>query len=112
MRWPVPLLVPVITGVLADNTLAEGRVDFSRDVRPILAQHCWTCHGPDEKTREAELRLDLRASALARKAFVSGDAKASKLVARISSSDSGDSVGGGPYIRVPPYRSTRPWTGC
>ena len=66
---------------------ADPAVDFARDVRPILAQHCWTCHGPDEKAREAELRLDRREHALAKKAIVPGDAKASKLVGRIESSD-------------------------
>jgi Protein of unknown function (DUF1549)/Protein of unknown function (DUF1553)/Concanavalin A-like lectin/glucanases superfamily/Planctomycete cytochrome C len=87
MHWPVRVLVPAIAVVLAGRAAADVRVDFSRDVRPILAQHCWTCHGPDEKTREAELRLDQRAIALARKALVPGDPKSSKLVTRINAAD-------------------------
>src|SRR5712692_5022272 len=39
-------------------------IDFSRDVRPILARHCFKCHGPDDKARKAKLRLDVREAAL------------------------------------------------
>ncbi len=64
------------------------RIDFARDIRPILANHCWACHGPDEKTREAGLRFDVRDVAIAklkseRRAIVPGDAKSSALIARI-----------------------------
>src|SRR5262245_52276285 len=62
-------------------------VDFAREIRPILAQHCWRCHGPDEKSRQAKLRLDQRDSAVSAMAIVPGDPEASALIARIESDD-------------------------
>lgn len=43
---------------------ARGKVDFTRDVRPILANHCFKCHGPDEVARKGKLRLDVRDEAI------------------------------------------------
>jgi hypothetical protein len=99
MRNAVALYVSTfvtISAVRADNPA----VDFSRDIRPILSQHCWQCHGPDEKAREAGLRLDVREVALAKKAIIPNDAKASKLVQRIESND--------PDHRMPPPESKKP----
>lgn len=77
-------------------------VDFSHDVRPLLSQYCFACHGPDEASREAGLRLDRADAALAElasgaTAVVPGKPDASELIARITSSD--------PDLRMPPASS-------
>ena len=71
--------------------LAEGP-DFARDVRPILSNRCFKCHGPDEDHQEAGLRLDVREAALAEldsgtRAIVPGHPDDSELIARITSTD-------------------------
>jgi hypothetical protein len=68
------------------------RVDFNRDVRPILSDRCFKCHGPDPKTQEGGLRLDLRDAAIGKGksgavAIVPGGAEQSELVRRIFSED-------------------------
>ncbi|MEM9367191.1 MAG: PSD1 and planctomycete cytochrome C domain-containing protein [Planctomycetota bacterium] len=83
--------------VLADVTLSAATtkpeepalhsIDFNQDVRPLLSDRCFLCHGPDEATREAGLRLDQRGEAVASGAIVPGDVDASELVARILSGD-------------------------
>src|SRR5207342_1678280 len=55
------LSLPVL---LASSAEAGKTVDFARDVRPILANNCFACHGPDPKTRQAGLRLDVRTEAV------------------------------------------------
>ena len=45
---------------------AESKIDFNRDVRPILADNCFACHGPDDKARKADLKLDTREGASSR----------------------------------------------
>ena len=66
---------------------ADESVSFSQDVRPILSEHCFACHGPDAEKREADLRLDEVDSASEGGAVVAGDLDASELWARIISDD-------------------------
>ena len=66
--------------------MAAERVQFNRDIRPILAAKCYACHGPDEDKREADLRLDLRAEAT-REAIKPGQPEQSEFWKRITSHD-------------------------
>ena len=86
---------------------AETTVDFNRDVRPILSDRCFACHGPDAEDRQAGLRLDLRAAATAAlesgvTAVVPGDPAASALAERITSTD--------PDLVMPPPHIGKPIT--
>ncbi|MEZ5351879.1 MAG: DUF1553 domain-containing protein [Bryobacteraceae bacterium] len=62
-------------------------VEFNRDVRPILSDRCFTCHGPDNNNRKANLRLDVEAAAKARDIIVAGQPDKSKLYQRIVSTN-------------------------
>jgi hypothetical protein len=68
---------------------APGPIDFSREILPILSQNCFTCHGPDSQARKADLRLDVKESALRATdaVIVPGNSGESELIARISSRD-------------------------
>jgi hypothetical protein len=62
-------------------------VDYNFDVRPILADRCFLCHGPDEGSRKADLRLDLPGSALESGVLEPGEPEESELVRRITARD-------------------------
>ncbi len=74
-------------------------VEFNRDVRPILSDHCFACHGPDKNQRKADLRLDTEAGS---REVVAGKAADSELVKRITAAD--------PKKRMPPAKFGKPIT--
>ena len=95
IRRLIPVLFPIILGVATGRPGRAGEsakpVDFTREIRPILADKCFRGHGPDGAKRKAGLRLDRRDDALAardgRRVLVPGDPEASELCFRVSVED-------------------------
>jgi hypothetical protein len=84
------------------QTASAQTISFNRDVRPILSDKCFQCHGPDEETREADLRFDQKESAFESSAIVPGDVDASEMIVRIHEED--------PDLRMPPEETAKPLT--
>src|SRR5262245_54679498 len=95
MRFSLPTCLLLAVPLAA----ADKAVDYTRDVRPVLANSCYACHGPDEKARKAKLRLDLRDQAV-KKAIVPGKSDESPLIERVTSKD--------PDEVMPPPHGKRP----
>ena len=97
-------LLPALFAVLLLAPSAPAQeVQFNRDIRPILSNKCFFCHGPDEKKRKADLRLDLREGALADlgnyAAIVPGKPEESEILSRVAHRD--------PDEVMPPPKSKR-----
>jgi len=75
----------VVPAVAVQASEPTASPDFTRDVRPILSEYCFHCHGPEEEGRQADLRLDERESAIELAAIVPGDPDSSELIRRIRS---------------------------
>ena len=95
---------PILLGILVLTAApaAAQKVDFNRDVLPLLSDRCFKCHGPDKANREGGLRLDKRKGLFSKlesgkHAVIPGKSAASELFRRISSGDSGE--------RMPPADS-------
>ncbi len=86
LLYAFPLVAYLIAGPLT-FLQAVGTVEFNRDIRPILSENCFACHGLDASKRAAELRLDQREDAIAKAAFLPGKPDESELVRRIFSTD-------------------------
>lgn len=95
-------------GNVEDNSVSEAKlpekIDYIFHVKPILSDRCYLCHGPDDSTREAGLRLDIKENAYAaigehldRYAIVPGDVESSQMAYRINNVD--------PLKRMPPVDS-------
>jgi hypothetical protein len=83
----------------------SAKLSFNRDIRPILAEHCFLCHGADEKNRKARLRLDERATALqggksGEPAIVPGKPEQSALIQRVTAHDA-DEIMPPPRVKKP-----------
>jgi hypothetical protein len=84
------LLFPLASLASAAEPPIPARIEFNRDVRPILSDNCFYCHGPDKGHREGDLRLDLRDEALKAGAITPGKVADSELVNRILTDDEDD----------------------
>ena len=97
---PTRLVLALAAAFAAAPPAGAQPVDFNRDVRPILSNNCFACHGPDEKERKGDLRLDTRDGALA--AVVPGNPAKSELLARVRSTE--------PTEVMPPAKSGKKLT--
>ena len=89
LTHPTRRLIRLTLGLLLCAIVRPSVADelsFNRDVRPILSDACFSCHGPDAGHREADLRLDVE-SAAKESAIVAGDVEASPLIERITTDD-------------------------
>ena len=98
LRHSLRFSLPVVW-LLPSIVCGQQSLDFNRDIRPILSENCFYCHGQDNNKRQADLRLDHRDAALDRGAIVPNDAAGSAVVQRINSDN--------PDELMPPAKSNR-----
>ena len=85
---------------------ADESVDFQRQIQPMFAEHCFQCHGPDERARKGKLRLDVREGAVSggdapdSRSIVPGHPEQSELLRRVTSAD--------PDLVMPPPEQNNP----
>ena len=90
---PLFMLVTLVTLLFALRAVGAA-VDYSRDILPILSENCYHCHGPDEASRKAKLRLDTREGAFRIKdpVIIPGKSSESELIRRIVTDDEDDKM--------------------
>ena len=103
MRWISLTALLIGAEGSSSKAQAETAIEFNRDIRPILSDNCFHCHGPDPKERKAGLRLDTEEGAIGREpssaAIVRGNPEGSELIRRIHHED--------PSERMPPADSRK-----
>ena len=100
LRYRLILVVSLICGSLQLFSTEElpQVIRFNRDIRPILSNNCFLCHGPDKGRRKADLRLDIEAEAK-KEVIVPGKLDGSEFWTRITSPDADE--------RMPPEKSKK-----
>jgi mono/diheme cytochrome c family protein len=107
-RFALPLALVLALGPLARadgppvRPAPAGKVDFNRDVRPVLSDHCFACHGPDAKKRKGGLRLDVENASAAAAVAPGPGGKDGELVGRLLTDDASK--------RMPPAKFKKPLT--
>ncbi len=97
----VAIVCFTLFGVCDGETyLAGGEITYNHDIRPILSDKCFACHGPDDADRKADLRLDIRQDAIDAGVLEPGNADASAMIERILSDD--------PDLLMPPVSVDKP----
>ena len=86
--------ISILSLVALTGSVCAAEIDFGGDIRPLLSDSCYHCHGPDAKARKAKLRLDDRTAALKADVLTSGE-----MLERLTSND--------PDVRMPPPDSKR-----
>src|SRR5688572_24011970 len=89
-----PAMCRIGLSALAISNAAAADISFNRDIRPILSENCYSCHGPDKSARKADRRIDNAEGAYAdndgAQAFVPGDPAKSNAWVRVNSTDPDD----------------------
>ena len=102
-KFILPMLIPVMMLIATQSHAADKKIEFNRDIRPILSENCYACHGPDSGSRKAGLRLDTEAGAKSKRkgntAVVAGNAMESELYKRIIATDA--------HELMPPAKSNK-----
>src|ERR1700692_1115441 len=84
---PMRLTTTIAILFLAACHAGAQQPEYNRDIRPILSENCFACHGPDSASRKAKLRLDQRDAPIKAEAIVPGNPEKSALIQRICASD-------------------------
>lgn len=105
--FPWTLVLPTTLALIGQAPAStDDEVRFNRDVRPILSEHCFACHGPDKNKRQADLRLDLAEDATrvrdGYRVILPGDPEESELLRRVTSDDPLEQMPPGQHKKLNP----------